>query len=1292
MSDPKTPNFSPDMPDEPTNFPAGPGDERLDTLLAAWHAQNADRARAGRDRLLAALAAPESAQVRPQPQRLHQRTRAVPTIPVRRHWIRRFLMNRYSPVAAALVAVFVVGAMLLPNPVPASAQQTTAVLAPDGGRLDALDADGNVLGPCALKHTDVQAEASGPLLRVNVRQTYANPFNDKIETVYTFPLSHRAAVDRMTMTIGSRVVVGEVKEREAARRIYEAARDAGRIASLLEQERPNIFTQSVANIEPKAEIVIEISYVELLDPREGEYSFVFPTVVGPRFIPGASGDWSGSERPAPGSPSALPANIEPRRGLVLTAPAAITLLPDSPASGVTAAWLQNVLNTAARPVRPDAAYQQPEVIVTFRASYPDGSAEFGSLRSDGVGEVAGRWFHVQLPGTGAASGAAAPGAAFSGPSDQVPDANRITPMPTRPDTRAGHDIAISVKIDTGGPGLTAIASPSHTITGSGAAGARLATVSLANSGEIPNKDFVLTWRTAGSGIQEGVFTHTGEHGNFFSIILEPPARVENDQIVPRELCFVLDTSGSMNGWPIEKSKELMTKAIAQMRPVDTFNVITFAGATDVLWPSPRPASSENIAEAQKFVSGQQGRGGTEMMKAIAAALEQPKARGAGPRPLRVVVFLTDAFVGNDHAIIDAIKANRGTTRVFSLGVGNSVNRYLIEGMARAGGGESEVVLLDQDADAAVARLTRRIQSPVLTDITLEFSGNLSVVDVLPADDRGHLPDLYDLRPLVITGRYTTPGAGTLTIRGVTGAGPFERSINVTLPPPSAGQGSDAIATLWARAKVDQVTAQDLKGLQEGAFPPSLKAEVVTLGETFQIMTPFTSFVAVDKLSVTVRGKPRLVHIPIELPAGTAWEGFFGGMDDRSGSADKDGELLGFGTLSEGLSSKGEAKAAEPSSALGRGAGGRSRVDTTLAVKPSKAMPDAKPAGPMPSVSAPPPNAGAPRRPTGEGRRVQAPGAPAPALTPAPASAAAPAAAPGAPAGGGEGGTGGASKSEPASTGTGSVSSNAKGSVPALRENRYQPKKREESKDARDQSGESAGVPVDFFNGGANSVPEVHSTIEVGRVVDGEFLGGDEAAQKSLVDLLTAAPITPTQRRLLGIAESLSVRDQLATGRVPAVQLVTAAAALDKADAIKAAGEAIAKVAPSEPGAAELVAISALFDAKDATAATRAKALRESSERRLADLFRAIKVRQTVDEGLLKHLPTLAPDPSAAATELAVVVLVSATDKVTLDAVGQAGLTADYVDAEHRLVLGRIKHADIEKLAELEAVRRIELDR
>src|SRR5215510_13323345 len=154
------------------------------------------------------------------------------------------------------------------------------------GALQATGRDGQPRAECPLKHTDVRADVSGSLARVNVTQEFHNPFQEKIEAVYVFPLPQSAAVDDMTMIVGDRTVKGKIKRREEAQAIYEAARDAGQTAGLLDQERPNIFTQSVANIVPGAEVKITISYVEFLKYEEGTYEFVFPMVVAPRYIPG----------------------------------------------------------------------------------------------------------------------------------------------------------------------------------------------------------------------------------------------------------------------------------------------------------------------------------------------------------------------------------------------------------------------------------------------------------------------------------------------------------------------------------------------------------------------------------------------------------------------------------------------------------------------------------------------------------------------------------------------------------------------------------------------------------------------------------------------------------------------------------------------------------------------------------------------------------------------------------------------------------------------------------------------
>ena len=616
------------------------------------------------------------------------------------------------------------------------------------GRLDAFGPGGKALGPCPLEQTDVSVDIAGFIARVTVRQQFGNPFADKIEAVYVFPLSQDAAVDRMTMTVGDRVIEGEIKERGEARRIYEQAKSEGKVASLLDQERPNIFTQSVANIEPGERVEITISYSETLDWEAGMYQFDFPMVVGPRYIPG------GGSAPAP--------------------------------------------MTSGRPTR------------------------------------------------------------------QVPDGDRITPPVAPEGTRAGHDISVAVNLDAGLP-IRHVESKQHQVTiDYKGRDKHRAVVKLKQSDTIPNKDFVLQYQTASEEIEDALLAHTDDRGKFFTLVLQPPERVRREQVVPKELVFVIDKSGSMNGFPIETAKEAMRLSIEGLHPNDTFNLLTFAGGVGFCFDEPVPNTLENRRKALDYLSTLQGSGGTEMMKAINACL----AGQDDPERVRVVCFMTDGYVGNDMAIIDAVRQNAGTARVFSFGIGSSVNRFLLDGMARAGRGEVHYILNQEQAVGTAERFYERVRTPVLTDIELDF-GRLDVEEVYPKQ----IPDLFSAKPVVVKGRYRRGGSSTITLSGNSGTGSFKRRIKVTLP--DEEPKDDVLASIWARAKIESLMDQDLTGIQQGNPDPAVKEEILGLGLRYQLLTQFTSFVAVEHLRITTGGEPRTVAVPVEMPQGVSHEGVFG---------------------------------------------------------------------------------------------------------------------------------------------------------------------------------------------------------------------------------------------------------------------------------------------------------------------------------------------------------------------------------------------------------------------------------
>ncbi|MFM7134829.1 MAG: hypothetical protein ACKO0W_10985, partial [Planctomycetota bacterium] len=252
------------------------------------------------------------------------------------------------------------------------------------------------------------------------------------------------------------------------------------------------------------------------------------------------------------------------------------------------------------------------------------------------------------------------------------------------------------------------------------------------------------------------------------------------------------------------------------------------------------------------------------------AMRSAKFEDADART-RMVFFLTDGYIGNDQAVVAAVGENARASRVFTFGIGNSVNRFLLEEMARAGRGTCEIVTLATEADAVVARLVRRIESPVLTDIALDVPASLGIRGLLPGGE--HLPDLYDQEPIVLLGRFDRAATGVITIRGRTGAGAWEKQVTVALP--EAETRHDVVPTPWARGQVDALLAPKLAYVEQGMLDAPTKREVIRLGETYRIATPFTSFVAVERSRVVVGGKPMLVAVPVELPEGTNWAGFFG---------------------------------------------------------------------------------------------------------------------------------------------------------------------------------------------------------------------------------------------------------------------------------------------------------------------------------------------------------------------------------------------------------------------------------
>ena len=591
-----------------------------------------------------------------------------------------------------------------------------------------------------LQRTHVAMEISGFTARVEVTQTWRNPLDKPIEAVYVFPLPENSAVDDMKIRVGDRLIEAEIQKRDDARRTYEEAKRDGHTAALLEQERPNVFTQSIANMEPGKDIEVIVRYVQDLTWDAGEVEVVFPMVVGPRFIPGAPGGKSGT------------------------------------------GWSRDT--------------------------------------------------------------------------DTVPDASRITPPIVGGGFRTGNDISIEVLIAPGLP-VADLDVPTHDVELSQVDGAMI--VQLAQRDSLPNRDFVLRFRTDAPTPTGAVYAHRTGRGGFFQLVVQPPAT--DEALSPREVVFVIDVSGSMGGIPLGMAKDAAREAIRQLRPVDTFNVITFAGQTARAFEASRPANTGNVREALGFVDAAMAGGGTYLASAVTDALSAKKSDIQRGRD-RTVVFLTDGYVGNEaqilaqvESLVTGFKARGLTARAFGFGVGSSVNRMLMDGIGKAGQGATVYLTTREDPARAVGALYRMIDRPILTDVTIDWGG-LKVADVEPAV----LPDLVSSRPLVVHGRYLEPGVGTVTLHGTAQGRPVELPVQVDLAASEERNGS--LETLWARARVDA-----LDRLLWGGENLEVVEKITALGLDYRLVTAYTSFVAVDRSKKVGDGVTRTVVQPTEAPEG-----------------------------------------------------------------------------------------------------------------------------------------------------------------------------------------------------------------------------------------------------------------------------------------------------------------------------------------------------------------------------------------------------------------------------------------
>ena len=587
-----------------------------------------------------------------------------------------------------------------------------------------------------LKGTEVNVHISGVIADVTVTQHYRNEGQRAIEAKYVFPGSTKAAVNGLNVRLADRLITAQIREKQQAQIEYDTAKKEGRTAALLEQHLPNVFQMNVANILPGDDIQVELHYTELLVPQSGNYQFVFPTVVGPRY----------------NSPQSSQAN---------------------------ATWVaQPVLRAA---VAPSTTFKMKVAIDT-----PMGIKEVRS-RTHGIDVKKG-------------------------------------------DEKNNED--------------------------------RHADIALTPSAELAdNRDFVLDYRLAGEKIESGLMLYKGQgqgpNGeaaeNFFLAMVEPPKAVAATAITPRDYIFVVDISGSMHGFPLDTAKVVLRELIGGLRTSDTFNVLLFSGSNKMLSPHSVPATRANIEQALATIQNYSGSGSTELIPALKRVYAEPKQ----PDVSRTVVVVTDGYVTVEREAFELVRKNLSQANVFSFGIGSSVNRSLMEGIARAGMGEPFIITDPIEATEQAARFRRMVESPVLTSVKARFEG-IDVYDVEPAA----LPDVMGERPVIVFGKWKGEAKGRIVIEGRSASGPYRQELKVD---GAVRQDTAALRSLWARHRIASLSDQET--LEGG---DAFKQRITDLGLQYSLLTQYTSFIAVDKVVRNVAPQNTVgVNQPVPLPKGVS---------------------------------------------------------------------------------------------------------------------------------------------------------------------------------------------------------------------------------------------------------------------------------------------------------------------------------------------------------------------------------------------------------------------------------------
>jgi len=603
-----------------------------------------------------------------------------------------------------------------------------------------------------LKKTEVETDVTAGIAQTQVIQRFYNDTDQPLEAIYIFPLPSDAAVTDFEIRLDDHIIRSEVKERKEAKATYEKAKAEGKKTALFEQERPNIFTTSVANLLPGETVDICFTYVETLRFQNDSYTFTFPMVVGERYIP-----------------------------------------------------------------------------FTFDPQ--------GNRQTD------------------------------------VTDTHRLNPADLHPNIDPKH--RLSIKIQLNGLPIDTVTSSTHAIQVD-RQGPQQVNVCLANDVTIPNSEFNIAIHLKKQDVPKASFVKSaGENETHGLLSVFPPiGKKRTHPPLPKDVIFLIDTSGSMSGESIAQARSGLKRCLKILNPNDRFTIVRFASDFSWFCPELRQATSNKLEAATEYIIGLESGGGTEMQPALTYALNMPRTDGRMP----MVIFLTDGDVGNEASLIALLSQKLGDARLFTFGIGSAPNEFLMHRMAETGRGQSRFIRSHEDISDVMADFFQTLENPVLTDVSVQWDDDS--IHVYPE----RCPDVFYGRPLQLVARSANGFSGQVKIAGIIDGEPVEYLVDLDEQNPAT---HPAINQLYGRMEI-----KDLSILWMQATTPVIRAElqqqITQVALKYQLVSKYTSRVAVEERVVVEDGELISVKVPVPSPKG--WK------LHATATQDTLWLLIGFGTI------------------------------------------------------------------------------------------------------------------------------------------------------------------------------------------------------------------------------------------------------------------------------------------------------------------------------------------------------------------------------------------------------------